>query len=215
MPSLVWCFLLLPWLLVLQQLVASCNDGARRMERTEQMYTIQKHMDFGKIKVQSKHVSHAHAHTHTHIHTLQQMVWKETEGYKATLTNLTTTSRSMKWFLDSQMCACVCPQPFPLVSSSRWMKKRGELSICSEELSIWKAFSNRNYYLFLFNDVLIVTRKKRLEFMSSCCTSVCKTEGRRELLMRTKLFWTCTELQDGWRSALPVPVCVLSPNQTN
>lgn len=34
-----------------QQLVTSCNDGARRMERTEQMYTIQKQMDFGKIKV--------------------------------------------------------------------------------------------------------------------------------------------------------------------
>lgn len=34
-----------------QQLVTACNDGARRMERTEQMYTIQKQMDFGKIKV--------------------------------------------------------------------------------------------------------------------------------------------------------------------
>lgn len=33
------------------QLVKSCNDGARRMERTEHMYTIQKQMDFGKIKV--------------------------------------------------------------------------------------------------------------------------------------------------------------------
>ena len=33
------------------QLVNSCNDGARLMERTEQMYTIQKQMDFGKIKV--------------------------------------------------------------------------------------------------------------------------------------------------------------------
>lgn len=38
------------WLLA-QQLVNSCNDGARRMERTEQMYTIQKQMEFGKIKV--------------------------------------------------------------------------------------------------------------------------------------------------------------------
>ena len=33
-----------------QQLVNSCNDGARRMERTEQMYTIQKLLNFGKIK---------------------------------------------------------------------------------------------------------------------------------------------------------------------
>ncbi|XP_034029058.1 rho guanine nucleotide exchange factor 16 [Thalassophryne amazonica] len=87
----------------ISKLVASCNDGARRMERTEQMYTIQKQMDFGKIK------------------------------------------------------------PFPLVSSSRWLKKHGELAICAEELSIWRAFSNRSYYLFLFNDVLIVTKKKSEE----------------------------------------------------
>ncbi|XP_041655108.1 rho guanine nucleotide exchange factor 16 [Cheilinus undulatus] len=84
----------------ISKLVSSCNDGARRMERTEQMYTIQKQMEFGKIK------------------------------------------------------------PFPLVSSSRWLKKRGELAVFSEELSIWRAFSTRSYYLFLFNDVLIVTKKK-------------------------------------------------------
>lgn len=41
------------WLLV-QQLVNSCNNGARRMERTEQMYTIQKQMEFGKIKVRPR-----------------------------------------------------------------------------------------------------------------------------------------------------------------
>ncbi|KAG7519237.1 rho guanine nucleotide exchange factor 16 [Solea senegalensis] len=87
----------------MSKLVTSCNDGARRMERTEQMYTIQKQMDFGKIK------------------------------------------------------------PFPLVSSSRWLKKRGELTVCTEELSIWRAFSNRSNYLFLFNDVLIITKKKSEE----------------------------------------------------
>ncbi|XP_015233260.1 PREDICTED: rho guanine nucleotide exchange factor 16-like [Cyprinodon variegatus] len=87
----------------MSKLVTECNDGARRMERTEQMYTIQKQMDFGKIK------------------------------------------------------------PFPLVSASRWIKKRGELAVSSEELSIWKAFTTRSYYLFLFNDVLIVTKKKSEE----------------------------------------------------
>ncbi|KAL6119893.1 arhgef16 [Pungitius sinensis] len=87
----------------ISKLVTSCNDGAQRMERTEQMYTIQKQMDFGKIK------------------------------------------------------------PFPLVSSSRWLKKRGELALSTEELSIWRAFSNKSYYLFLFNDVLIVTKKKSEE----------------------------------------------------
>ncbi|PWA30875.1 hypothetical protein CCH79_00010604 [Gambusia affinis] len=87
----------------MSKLVTECNDGARRMERTEQMYTIQKQMDFGKIK------------------------------------------------------------PFPLVSASRWLKKRGELAVSSEELSLWRAFTNRSYYLFLFNDVLIVTKKKSEE----------------------------------------------------
>ncbi|XP_028437929.1 rho guanine nucleotide exchange factor 16 [Perca flavescens] len=87
----------------ISKLVNSCNDGARRMERTEQMYTIQKLLHFGKIK------------------------------------------------------------PFPLVSSSRWLKKRGELAFGTEELSIWRAFSNRSYYLFLFNDVLIITKKKSEE----------------------------------------------------
>lgn len=42
------------WVFSSQKLVTSCNDGARRMERTEQMYTIQKQMDFGKIKVRIK-----------------------------------------------------------------------------------------------------------------------------------------------------------------
>ncbi|CAL1606847.1 unnamed protein product [Knipowitschia caucasica] len=87
----------------MSKLVTSCNERARQMERTEQMYTIQKQMDFGKIK------------------------------------------------------------PFPLISSSRWLRKSGELSMSSEELSIWRAFSQRSYYLFLFNDVLIVTKKKSEE----------------------------------------------------
>uniref|UniRef100_A0A8C6UA89 Rho guanine nucleotide exchange factor (GEF) 16 n=1 Tax=Neogobius melanostomus TaxID=47308 RepID=A0A8C6UA89_9GOBI len=87
----------------MSKLVTSCNERARQMERTEQMYTIQKQMDFGKIK------------------------------------------------------------PFPLISSSRWLRKRGELTISSEELSIWRAFSQKSYYLFLFNDVLIVTKKKSEE----------------------------------------------------
>uniref|UniRef100_A0A3B3STL9 Rho guanine nucleotide exchange factor (GEF) 16 n=1 Tax=Paramormyrops kingsleyae TaxID=1676925 RepID=A0A3B3STL9_9TELE len=89
----------------ISKLVKKCNDGARTMERTEQMYTIQKHMDFGKIK------------------------------------------------------------PFPLISASRWLLKRGELLVCTEELSIfWKPYkSHKSFHLLLFSDVLIVTRKKSEE----------------------------------------------------
>lgn len=116
------------WLLA-QQLVNSCNDGARRMERTEQMYTIQKQMEFGKIKVRPKRASEV----------LGGMLGQG--GADELLT--------------------VSPQPFPLVSSSRWLKKCGELAVSTEELSIWRAFSHRSYYLFLFNDVLIITKRKR------------------------------------------------------
>uniref|UniRef100_A0A4W5L836 DH domain-containing protein n=1 Tax=Hucho hucho TaxID=62062 RepID=A0A4W5L836_9TELE len=55
----------------------------------------------------------------------------------------------------------VC-EPFPLVSSSRWMVKRGELTAFVEENGIFsKRTSRQQVYFFLFNDVLILTRKKR------------------------------------------------------
>ncbi|KAG1946549.1 rho guanine nucleotide exchange factor, partial [Pimephales promelas] len=85
------------------KLVRKCNEGARTMERTEMMYTINSQLEF-KIK------------------------------------------------------------PFPLVSSSRWMVKRGELTAFVEENGIFsKRTSRQQVYFFLFNDVLIVTRKKSEE----------------------------------------------------
>ncbi|XP_052008442.1 rho guanine nucleotide exchange factor 26-like [Xyrauchen texanus] len=85
------------------KLVRKCNEGARTMERTEMMYTINSQLEF-KIK------------------------------------------------------------PFPLVSSSRWMVKRGELTAFVEESGIFsKRTSRQQVYFFLFNDVLIVTRKKSEE----------------------------------------------------
>ncbi|XP_067851024.1 rho guanine nucleotide exchange factor 26-like [Heptranchias perlo] len=82
------------------KLVRQCNEGARRMERTEMMYTINSQLEF-KIK------------------------------------------------------------PFPLVSSSRWLSKRGELMAFVEDTGIFsKRTSRQQVYFFLFNDVLIVTKKK-------------------------------------------------------
>lgn len=92
------------------------------------MYTIQKQMEFGKIKVSTR-----------------------TE----------TSTRGGELSAGAGETSSVSLQPFPLVSSSRWLKKRGELALFSEELSIWRAFSHRSYYLFLFNDVLIITKRKR------------------------------------------------------
>ncbi|XP_028274624.1 rho guanine nucleotide exchange factor 26-like isoform X2 [Parambassis ranga] len=82
------------------KVVRKCNEGARTMERTEMMYTINSQLEF-KIK------------------------------------------------------------PFPLVSSSRWMVKRGELTAFVEDNGIlFKRMSRQQVYLLLFNDVLIVTKKK-------------------------------------------------------
>ncbi|XP_042334677.1 rho guanine nucleotide exchange factor 16 [Sceloporus undulatus] len=89
----------------ISKLVKQCNEGAHTMERTEQMYTLQKQLEFGKIK------------------------------------------------------------NFPLISASRWLLKRGELSLpLVEEGGIFRKGSGRgNCYLFVFNDVLIITKKKSEE----------------------------------------------------
>ncbi|XP_066181748.1 rho guanine nucleotide exchange factor 26 [Sylvia atricapilla] len=82
------------------KLVRLCNEGARKMERTEMMYTINSQLEF-KIK------------------------------------------------------------PFPLVSSSRWLLKRGELTAYVEDTGLFsKRTSKQQVYFFLFNDVLIITKKK-------------------------------------------------------
>ncbi|NWR57771.1 ARHGQ factor, partial [Bucorvus abyssinicus] len=85
------------------KLVRLCNEGARKMERTEMMYTINSQLEF-KIK------------------------------------------------------------PFPLVSSSRWLVKRGELTAYVEDSGLFsKRTSKQQVYFFLFNDVLIITKKKSEE----------------------------------------------------
>ncbi|XP_060053604.1 rho guanine nucleotide exchange factor 26 isoform X2 [Erinaceus europaeus] len=82
------------------KLVRLCNEGARKMERTEMMYTINSQLEF-KIK------------------------------------------------------------PFPLVSSSRWLVKRGELTAYVEDTVLFsRRTSKQQVYFFLFNDVLIITKKK-------------------------------------------------------
>ncbi|XP_023476909.1 rho guanine nucleotide exchange factor 26 isoform X1 [Equus caballus] len=85
------------------KLVRLCNEGARKMERTEMMYTINSQLEF-KIK------------------------------------------------------------PFPLVSSSRWLVKRGELTAYVEDTVLFsRRMSRQQVYFFLFNDVLIITKKKSEE----------------------------------------------------
>ncbi|NWT60965.1 ARHGQ factor, partial [Erythrocercus mccallii] len=58
-------------------------------------------------------------------------------------------------------CDFLVLQPFPLVSSSRWLVKRGELTAYVEDTGLFsKRTSKQQVYFFLFNDVLIITKKK-------------------------------------------------------
>ncbi|XP_058991632.1 rho guanine nucleotide exchange factor 16 isoform X1 [Mustela lutreola] len=84
----------------ISKLVQQCNEGARRMERTEQMYELHARLDFGRVK------------------------------------------------------------SLPLISASRWLLKRGELFVVEETRLFRKLASRPTCYLFLFNDVLVVTKKK-------------------------------------------------------
>ncbi|XP_053776361.1 rho guanine nucleotide exchange factor 16 isoform X1 [Desmodus rotundus] len=84
----------------ISKLVRRCNEGAHKMERTEQMYTLHTQLDFGKVK------------------------------------------------------------SLPLISASRWLLKRGELCVVEETGLFRKLASRPTCYLFLFNDVLLITRKK-------------------------------------------------------
>ncbi|XP_036918015.1 rho guanine nucleotide exchange factor 16 isoform X1 [Sturnira hondurensis] len=84
----------------ISKLVRQCNEGAHKMERTEQMYTLHTQLDFGKVK------------------------------------------------------------SLPLISASRWLLKRGELCVAEETGLFRKLASRPTCYLFLFNDVLLITRKK-------------------------------------------------------
>ncbi|XP_009640521.1 rho guanine nucleotide exchange factor 16 [Egretta garzetta] len=86
----------------ISKLVKNCNEGARAMERTEQMYTLQKQLEFGKKK------------------------------------------------------------PCPVSCAPRWLLRGGGLSLLlSEEAGIFRRGAGRLCHLFLFNDVLIITKKKR------------------------------------------------------
>ncbi|XP_059759412.1 rho guanine nucleotide exchange factor 16 isoform X2 [Balaenoptera ricei] len=84
----------------ISKLVKQCNEGAHKMERTEQMYTLHTQLDFSKVK------------------------------------------------------------SLPLISASRWLLKRGELFVVEETGLFRKLASRPTCYLFLFNDVLVVTKKK-------------------------------------------------------
>ncbi|MGH0152286.1 UNVERIFIED_CONTAM: hypothetical protein FKN15_044516 [Acipenser sinensis] len=107
--------------------------------------------------------------------TICQKTPKDSHKYELCKSAFKAVSKvRMNWILHSLEIKCFgdevlrlslsCNQPFPLVSSSRWMVKRGELTAFVEDNGIFlKRTSRQQVYFFLFNDVLIVTRKKSEE----------------------------------------------------
>ncbi|KAF8793452.1 uncharacterized protein LOC129968597 [Argiope bruennichi] len=104
-----------------------CNEGARKMERLEEMFVLQKQLEFKECKV------------------------------------------------------------IPLISASRWLLKKGELTKLEFDK---KTFGRSNrcirvpIYLFLFNDVLIITKKKN----DDCYTVVdyCLREKVQAMVVNAK-----------------------------
>ncbi|NXB82007.1 ARHGQ factor, partial [Donacobius atricapilla] len=73
----------------------------------------------------------------------------------------TLLSVSKNFDLGGLQCDFLALQPFALVSSSRWLVKRGELTAYVEDTGLFsKRTSKQQVYFFLFNDVLIITKKK-------------------------------------------------------
>ncbi|XP_042242574.1 uncharacterized protein LOC121879853 isoform X2 [Homarus americanus] len=92
-------------LATLTKIVAECNEGARKMERMEEMLILSRQLDFREVKA------------------------------------------------------------IPLISASRWLVKKGELTrlTCREndvKLTFGKRISKCTLYFFLFTDLLVVTKKK-------------------------------------------------------
>ena len=88
------------------QIVAECNEGARRMERMEEMLILSRQLDFREVKA------------------------------------------------------------IPLISASRWLVKKGDLTRLTwrendGKLTFGKRISKCTLHFFLFTDLLVVTKKKR------------------------------------------------------
>lgn len=101
------------------QLVTACNDGARRMERTEELHSIYHKLDFGKIKVPRPH----------------------------------------PLVLPTD---CLPPQPFPLVSVTRQLERKGTLLHLQVEQRLFgkPRIKQTPLYVFVFTDYVILSKKK-------------------------------------------------------
>eukprot|EP00069_Balaena_mysticetus_P003662 bmy_16881T0 len=119
----------------LSRLVKQCNEGAHKMERTEQMYTLHTQLDFSKVKPRE--------------------AWAPRSQRQGSVPVAAHPGHP-----PGLIPVPALPQSLPLISASRWLLKRGELFVVEETGLFRKLASRPTCYLFLFNDVLVVTKKK-------------------------------------------------------
>ena len=173
------------YVLFVAQLVAACNDGAKQLERTEQLVAIHKQIDFGKLKV------HIHMYT-VHICNMPSLMYmsllvpnqlalnNETHlvtcavcltcatwlvcahnFFQSALNWDTSTHLRICWFICNVWCLSL--QPMPIVSSSRYLVKRGRVTELKLQDRLFGRTSimRRPIQLFSFSDFIIVGKKKK------------------------------------------------------
>ena len=115
------------------QLVMECNDGARKMERTEQLHIIHQQLDFRKLKVR--------------------------------INNNTIVICTRSVCIISLLGSPHTPhtQPFPLVSVSRQLERRGTVMRLKVEQKLFgrHMITKKQLYLFVFTDMVIITKRKK------------------------------------------------------
>lgn len=74
-----------------------------------------------------------------------------------------------KYSISLAICVSCFLQAIPIVSKTRCLEKQGELQVLCKRGSLFSIRSKCTpVYMFLFNDLLILTTKKRLEAYGYC-----------------------------------------------
>ena len=142
--------------------MTQCNDGARKLERTEQLHDIYRQMVFSKLKV----------------HTTPCLV-------------VTQVSVACHQWPHSHPSAL---QPFPLVSVSRQLERKGPLCRLQVEQKMFGKvkIKKTQLYVFSFTDYIFITKKKtRLERDCAYCVDFIPACGKAPCLEER---WRCTPI---------------------
>lgn len=110
-----------------------CNEGVRKMSRTEELINIEKTLEFkSKVIIKMK---------------ITACISRCEENFMLPVRNLLHFH---------------CLQSVPIISHSRWLLKKGEVQLMAGPKSTKTMRSRKLYqpiYLFLFNNLLLVTKR--------------------------------------------------------